>query len=329
MRFVERLWCRMNEAVRELLLELVAIRPDLSNRGDRHYEAGQLFIRLKEAAQHGQFGRFVRDAGFSARHAQKLIQLARGVDAGAISLKKLSSMTIDEMYRCVRIGKQRDNEAAHSSTSATADAFSTLVFQGDALAYLTAIPSGSVPFIVSDPPYGIGMKYDGWTEPDSPSVYWNWMGPIWVQMLRVLSSPGTIVLWQHQQNLAHLQQWFVGAQIDALFTMTRGERTWTPLVRFQKGKGRVPRHGSWVGPVLGKNDAVNLYGAHPCPKNPRECDAVITHYTTEGALVLDPFCGTGGILVACQSAGRKFTGVDRSAKYVRLAKTHLAQREHC
>jgi DNA modification methylase len=46
--------------------------------------------------------------------------------------------------------------------------------------------------------------------------------------------------------------------------------------------------------------------------------------TLPGALVLDPFCGTGTTGVACMLEGRRFIGIEREAKYVAIAKRRIA-----
>lgn len=314
----------LNGALRVLVQELAQMREQLGQQGEKHYEAGKMFIRLKELAPRGQYRRWATDTGYSLRHAEKLAQLARGVDAGAVDKEELKSLTIDKIYRAIRIGKRAANESKTTALTLRNAPSSPDVHQGDALAYLASLPASSVPFIVSDPPYGIGLKYDGFTEASDFIEHWKWFGPIWKEMIRVLANPGCIVLWQHQNNLSFLRDWYKGCVVDALNIMVRGERTWIPLVRYQKGTCKVKLQGSWVGPITGHNESVEYYGSHPCPKNTRECEAVITRYTNEGGIVLDPFCGTGSILVACKNTGRQFLGIDQSAKYVKIAKQRLS-----
>lgn len=81
---------------------------------------------------------------------------------------------------------------------------------------------------------------------------------------------------------------------------------------------------SWLNPVVGKHDAPQYYENHPCPKNHREAIEVVNYYTREGALVVDPFCGSGTIPAACASLNRRFVGVERYPKYVELARGRVA-----
>ena len=54
---------------------------------------------------------------------------------------------------------------------------------------------------------------------------------------------------------------------------------------------------------------------------------VIRLYTDEGATVLDPFMGSGTTAVAAILSGRKFIGIEKEEKYVRLAKRNAKAAE--
>jgi hypothetical protein len=52
---------------------------------------------------------------------------------------------------------------------------------------------------------------------------------------------------------------------------------------------------------------------------------LILTYTNPGELVLDFTFGSGTTLVAAQNLGRKFIGIEKSPKYVAIAKERLSQ----
>jgi site-specific DNA-methyltransferase (adenine-specific) len=51
---------------------------------------------------------------------------------------------------------------------------------------------------------------------------------------------------------------------------------------------------------------------------------LIKLYSWKGALVLDPFCGSGSTCVAAAQLGRLWIGVDTDISYVELARRRLA-----
>jgi DNA modification methylase len=51
----------------------------------------------------------------------------------------------------------------------------------------------------------------------------------------------------------------------------------------------------------------------------------ILYFTKKGELVLDPFCGTGSTLVACDETDRKGIGIELLGKYAAIARSRTAQ----
>ena len=65
------------------------------------------------------------------------------------------------------------------------------------------------------------------------------------------------------------------------------------------------------------------YGKHPAQKPEALLTRIITASTTAGALVLDPFCGSGTTGVVCAQLGRKFVGFDQESEYLEKATQRL------
>lgn len=62
--------------------------------------------------------------------------------------------------------------------------------------------------------------------------------------------------------------------------------------------------------------AHHLRKQHPSPKPPQLVKKFVDFFTKKGQIVLDPFMGVGGTLLACSLAGRRGIGVDLSRRYV-------------
>lgn len=76
-----------------------------------------------------------------------------------------------------------------------------------------------------------------------------------------------------------------------------------------------------------KFDPVPAYpGKHPCEKPLRLMQAMIEASTRPGALVLDPFAGSGTTLAAAEQIGRQWIGIELNPEYIDIARARTAQR---
>lgn len=82
------------------------------------------------------------------------------------------------------------------------------------------------------------------------------------------------------------------------------------------GQGRV-----WT--LTGPKREEKALGRHPTQKPLALLERVVRASSSKGALVLDPFCGSGTTGVAARSLGRRFLGFDASPEYLGLAKSRL------
>lgn len=113
----------------------------------------------------------------------------------------------------------------------------------------------------------------------------------------------------------------------------------------RKERGAPMRHGlrpeervaagdnNWAGHPSGSNPGnvwtiptVPFPGAHFAVMPPALAERCIVAGCRSGGVVLDPFCGSGTTGMVALKHGRRFVGIDLSAKYLDLAlKTRLAQ----
>jgi DNA modification methylase len=63
---------------------------------------------------------------------------------------------------------------------------------------------------------------------------------------------------------------------------------------------------------------------HPASYPPQVPERFIRFFTRVGEVVLDPFVGSGGTLVACATSGRQGIGVDLSERYCESTRKRLA-----
>jgi site-specific DNA-methyltransferase (adenine-specific) len=77
----------------------------------------------------------------------------------------------------------------------------------------------------------------------------------------------------------------------------------------------------WSVPTPGS--AEKTHGRHPTQKPLALMERVILASTVRGAVVLDPFCGSGTTGVAAVAHGRSFVGIEREPTFVDLARRRL------
>ena len=87
--------------------------------------------------------------------------------------------------------------------------------------------------------------------------------------------------------------------------------------------------GSPALPLIAESDVLSwtreLNAVHPMQKPLNAILPVVERFTTNGALVLDPFCGSGTTGVACAQTGRRFIGCEIDAGYFEIACRRIAE----
>lgn len=77
----------------------------------------------------------------------------------------------------------------------------------------------------------------------------------------------------------------------------------------------------WQGPLTSKKEKAE--GKHPTQKPLYILEQIIEASTSEGDIVLDPFCGSSTTGVAAKRLKRKYVGIDSEREYIELSKRRL------
>lgn len=194
----------------------------------------------------------------------------------------------------------------------------------------------SVDAVVTDPPYGIGLKkktsdfrgskfFDGGASAQATVLYAD--DPAEIRVL--LRSVIPVAIDKAQRALiftgpAMLWEYPVPASVGSVFTPNGAGRTaWgfqcTHPVLFygkdpflQDGKGGRPNSFRDEQPNKEKID-------HPCPKPLAWMLWAVNRASRYGETILDPFMGSGTTGVACSNLGRGFVGIELEEKYFDIA----------
>lgn len=212
--------------------------------------------------------------------------------------------------------------------------------QFDAVDWLKSMPSESLDLIVTDPPYeslekhrAIGtttrLSHSKSSSNDWFSIFENERFPeLFTEIYRVLKKNSHFYLFCDQETM------FAAKPIAEEV----GFRFWKPLVWdkvkigmgyhyraryefilfFEKGKRKL--HNLGVADVI---TAPRVYRGYPTEKPASVAQVLIEQSTEPGALVADPFCGSGSTGVAALTSGRNFMGNDLSSPAVALSRERL------
>ena len=81
----------------------------------------------------------------------------------------------------------------------------------------------------------------------------------------------------------------------------------------------------WSGALTPKKEKAN--GKHPTQKPLYLLERIILASTEEGALILDPFCGSSTTGVAAKRLSRRYVGIDNEQEYIELSIRRLEQED--
>jgi DNA modification methylase len=236
---------------------------------------------------------------------------------------------------------------------------------GDAVELLAKVPGNSVKVIFVDPPYNLGLAYDGDPTGDklTDDKFYDWCA-LWLNhLVRILSDDGSLFIM-----MPHRHAWFLHSELvrghelhyrnTIAWYETFGNHTesnltdcWRPILYFTKQAegftwntdvriesdrqakygdtranpdGKTPTNVWQISRVQGTaNERVPFDDAPP--QLPTEIPArCILLASNPGDVVLDCFNGNGTTALAAIANGRRYVGMERSAKYAKQSRQWVA-----
>ena len=185
------------------------------------------------------------------------------------------------------------------------------LYLGDCLDILPTLEK--VDAVITDPPYGIGFKYE--SHDDNESGWFALMDRV-VPLCKAAASfvimPSCQVKrlgWWYE---THKPEWIVAWHKGSPgHVSTIGFNDWEPHVCW--GRPKRPMHDHFS-TQCGFDD-----NGHPCPKPVAYSIWLVDRGCGRGETVVDPFMGSGTTGVACMNLGRKFIGIEIEPKYFDIA----------
>lgn len=240
------------------------------------------------------------------------------------------------------------------------------VVEGDCLELLARMDPGSVDLICTDPPFATGRKRtgrasgartleyeDSWPTLDA---YLDWLRDRIIEMRRVLRDDGAILVhvdWRASHRIRILLDeifgesrfvnhivWSYGLggssadrfarKHDDILYYACGEDRWfdPPMVpaTSRRLQGRLKKATDVLTIPSINNMAAERTG-WPDQKPLALLELLVRATARPGAVVLDPFCGSGTTMVAARRHERIGLGMDRHPDAVRIARERLASED--
>ena len=206
--------------------------------------------------------------------------------------------------------------------------FRNAIIHADCTQFLPSLPSESVDFILTDPPYLVSYRpHDGRTVTNDRND--AWLKPAFAEMYRVLAADGFCLTFYGWPHADRFMQAFRAAGFRPVghFAFPKPYVSSVGHVRCQhesayllaKGNPRTARPLSDVMP-WDENTGNKL---HPTQKPVAIFKPFIESYSPAAGVVLDPFAGSGSALLAAREMGRGWLGIEMDAKYHAVASQRL------
>lgn len=230
---------------------------------------------------------------------------------------------------------------------------------GDAIECLRNIPNGSVDFIITDPPYNLGLfmkkrgtnmnklrnghfAASGWDD----LCFEDWtkqMGMFLKECHRVLKKKGNLIIFM---SIIKVETLINLAQDSGFYYKTVGiwhktnplprnmnlqfvnsTETWVYMVNDGttgtfNNEGKVLHDFVETATISNKE---RKHGKHPTQKPIGLMKHFIGILCNEGETVLDPFMGSGSTGVACKELNRNFIGIELNESYFELSRKRIEE----
>jgi DNA modification methylase len=190
------------------------------------------------------------------------------------------------------------------------------LYLGDCIEFFAEYPCLKVDAIVTDPPYGLGDKWQGgsaWKlKEGNGTMDWDSHAPIEIVCQLPKYAKNTIIWGGNYFPLEPKRGWLLWDKIVREFTSGHAEMAWTtidqPIKAFNFANGQLAVEGKY----------------HPTQK-PLPLMKWCIGFLPDAKTILDPFMGSGTTGVAAVQMGRKFIGIERDPKYFEIACKRIEQ----
>ena len=205
---------------------------------------------------------------------------------------------------------------------------SNLIIHGDCQQIMRTLPDASVDLVLTDPPYIVRYRDKNGRKIENDDNG-RWVYPAFAEMYRVLK-PGSYCI-----------SFYGWPKIDRFFAAWRqigfypvGHFVWVKryasnagFVRMRHEQAYLLAKGNPKKPVSPPSDVLDYSYTgnhlHPTQKPVSGLVPLIRAFSNPGAVVLDPFAGSGSTGAAAQYCRRKYILIEKDACYYKAARGRL------
>ena len=202
------------------------------------------------------------------------------------------------------------------------------VMLGDCVQLMAGLPSASVDFILTDPPYLVNYRdRSGRTVTNDDND--RWLQPAFAEMYRVLKDESfCISFYGWNKTDLFMAAWRqAGLRIVGHIVFRKAYASSVRFMRYQHEQAYLLAKGDAAPPLDPLSDVMDFpYSQnrlHPTQKPTKALEPLICTFCKPDGIVLDPFCGSGSTLVAARKMGRRFIGIELDGDHFLTASNRL------
>jgi site-specific DNA-methyltransferase (adenine-specific) len=208
-----------------------------------------------------------------------------------------------------------------------------VLFHGDCREVLPEISAESIDMVITDSPYGV--SYEGrwgseWEVIRGDSDL-TWINPVFSELWRVQTANSLCLSyygWPHADKF--LTAWkLIGFRPVSLIVCIKNSIGLGYFTRAQHETAYLLAKGEPRKPRTAISDVFEWQREHP-QVHPNQkplsmMSRLVWTYTSDEAVILDPFAGSGTSLVAARNLRRRAIGIEIEERYCEIAATRLSQ----
>lgn len=212
---------------------------------------------------------------------------------------------------------------------------------GDCLEVLRSIHTASIDAIVTDPPFAFaGGISNGRTSSADAQFFEHWLRDVFRELYRVSKPESGWFLWSDWRTIPAYQNALAKAALDPYQQRTITQvivhdrecigmgapfRNQVEYIAFARGTNTDigDRVGTSQPNIIRSKWAYGRHPHHPAEKPVEVARKLVCWACPPGGVVLDPFAGSGSILVAAVQAGFRAIGIEMDEEHHQTATRRL------